>query len=61
MVTVFETAPNRIREQAHIMDVLGTGAVFRGTVVGLSRAFGLKPDALRACLRDLVLSAEIAC
>jgi hypothetical protein len=45
--------------QAGIMDVLATGAVFSGTLHGLSRAFRLSTDDFRACLRELVEAGQL--
>jgi hypothetical protein len=42
------------------METLITGAVFTGTLDGLSRAFDLSPEGFLACLRELVHAGRLA-
>src|SRR6266545_7937239 len=46
--------------QARILEALATGAVLTGTLDDLGQEFGLSPDDLRLCLRELVQARWVA-
>jgi len=46
--------------QARILEALSTGAFLTGTLDDLGQEFGLPPDDLRLCLRELVQARWVA-
>ena len=54
------TAPAHRAGQGRILEELATGLALTGTLDDLGQQFGLPPDDLRLCLRELVQAGWVA-